>query len=382
MDSQGHGPRRSRREERELAKLRAVQAPPLWSQIEERSNRTSVSAFDDGSPSGVRRVIIAAAVFVLFAGVTVPLWRAYNHAGDPGRIPASPDSGQHVAMPSGLDGTDGAVTLRATTNLPEGAKLSVTSIPVDGGLGGDVYCCSVVTDGVVEARIVNATCYYDDAARSTAFSITLALDGAPRGCDGGDCSPGEQPPSVATAFGSDLSGLSGEQVVVDDAGQKHLFATAHYAWPATGCESSGSDPVAALFSPEECLQASQLRAPDVGRAVSALVSKLGQGRLCDLWSHLTTDELRASATWDSFRADWLGWLRALSNRELSLRGDQEGELNSIGFGVSENGADHYAFTLTTGGSLELAIGELVALPNGAWGLESLTPCPIMGSGRC
>jgi hypothetical protein len=378
------GPRRVRIEEQELEKLKTVAVPGLWARIEEKSrNRGAVherTEPTDDNPSTARRVVIAAAVLTLFAVGTIPAWNVWSHH----RFTqgATSDFGQYVRLPAQLNVTAGVATLEAKTNLPDGARVSITSLPEDGSLGGEVYCCVQVKNGTLTLNVVNPDCFLETQPNATVFLIVVALEVRPRGCDAGNCSPVGQPASVTEEFGSDLSGLSGEQVGVDENGQKHLFAKADYVWPANACAGSGTSPTAASFAPRACQDNAQLQAPDVETAVSALTTSLGQGRFCDIWAHFGTDKLRSAEDWNTFRSDWLAWLGALSTRGLSLRGDQPGEVNSIGFGVSSDVLDHYDISLTTGGSTQLATARLVSLGDGSWGLEELSPCSIAESGGC
>jgi hypothetical protein len=236
----------------------------------------------------------------------------------PSPSPETSPAGYFVQLPEELmrapDNPNGGGTLVATTNLPEGAIVSVVGYEIldsngepSGGFGsiGGLK----VKDGQIRAHLDNQSCYYLVGQQGTSAGVSVTVTVSPEGAHpisvpmGSESVDTSQPLSVMRILGEDFEHLRGEQVKTVD-GVRELIATRTYAWPQDSCAGTRK-----AFVPQICPPAQgQLQGDNLKEAMGEVMGAIAQGRLCDLWQLALTPEVEAQHPWSEFRQEWSDWL--------------------------------------------------------------------------
>ncbi len=254
------------------------------------------------------------ATLVAVAGGVVG-WRAFGTGGQgtgPGPVAsvseAPPADGYFIQLPAEAEpASQFEVTLTATTNLPEGTRLDIST--TDEG-----SCCPPVEDGRIAISTQNSACYgpVGAAGNSPGFSVTVTarpdidtfvFPGPMR--PGGQSHQMEQPDSVFRVLGENFERLTGDQVVQQDDGSKWLVARAEYDWPEPQC---GGDPIPLFGGPECEPDQEQLQAERLESAMEDVMGAISQGRMCEFWSVMVPPDVESAHPWREFAAEWRAWL--------------------------------------------------------------------------
>jgi RNA polymerase sigma factor (sigma-70 family) len=226
-------------------------------------------------------------------------------------------SGYFVELPEELtpasENPNGGGTLVATTNLPEGTRVSIgyeildASGEASGGSGG--ISGLQVENQEIRADIDNQSCYYlvGQQGSSAGVSVTVTVSpeaGLPRsGPMGSDRIDAAQPDGVLETLGEGFEYLTGQQVRTID-GVRQLVATATYEWPEDSCAGTRE-----AFVPEVCpTTPGQLQGDNLKQAMGEVMGAIGQGRLCELWQLALTPGVEVEHPWSEFRQEWSDWL--------------------------------------------------------------------------
>ncbi len=279
-------------------------------------------------------VIAVAAVLAVCTAAGLLSWQAFGRNDERGAIgaPSGPsgssdtsgstsaapaNTGYFIAFPDHAEAKgEFDATVTATTNLPEGTRLQIST--TDEG-----SCCPQVKGGQVIVETQNSACFghVGGAADSPGFDATitarpdldtLAFSGpAMPGGDGSSGPRSEQPASVVRELGEHFEHLAGDQVVVQDDGSKWLVAHARFQWPEPQC---GGDPfplfggTATHCDDGDSDGGAQLQGHGIESVMVEVIGAISQARMCEFYATFLPPDVEASHPWPDFAAQWREWL--------------------------------------------------------------------------
>jgi hypothetical protein len=262
-------------------------------------------------PGGLRRVVTIVVALALPLGLIALLAAAVIGNRDtptgpiPRGYPEPPHDGYYVMFPEEAEAADDfGAHVAALTNLPDGTLVSIQTT-------NEGTCCPAVEEGRIDLTTSDGTCYglVGAIGTSTGFEVTIIARPdidlqMPGPFDGGDWEPPEQPEAVLATLGERFEHLTGNQVVVQEDGSKHLVATASYPWPEPSC---GGKPLP-LFGGEDCVAAEgQLQGSSLEEAMTEVMGALTQARMCEFWGLMLPPEVAAEHPWADFAREWRAW---------------------------------------------------------------------------